>query len=158
MAVYSSRRRFGIDDVPRHFRGGCIRVRKERDPARIKALLELSYFWVGMVHLSMFVVIITGVIMGFIGRWWGTWWLWASIGVLIGLWVAMSILGTRYYDRVRLSVGADPFYGPKKATQSAPVNQEELEVILSSRRPVLLSVLGLGGLLIILWLMMFKPF
>lgn len=136
----------------------AFRLRKERDPARIKVLLELSYFWVGIVHLFMFAVIVTGVVMGFLGRWWGAWWLWASIGVLVGLWVAMSILGTRFYDRLRRGVGADPFYGAKKAAPSAPVSQEELEALLSSPRPVLLAVLGIGGLLLILWLMMFKPF
>jgi hypothetical protein len=33
-----------------------------------------------------------------------------------------------------------------------------VEAVLAKVNPVLLAVIGLGGLLVIVWLMMFKPF
>lgn len=136
----------------------AFRLRKERDPVRIRALLELSYFWVGMLHVFMFLILSSGVVLGFVGRWWGFAWIWTSIGILVGLWIAMGILGTPYYDRVRRGVGTAPFYGSKKAAQLPEVAPAELQGLLDSGRPVLLTVMGLGGLLIILYLMIFKPF
>lgn len=134
----------------------AFRLRKEREPPRIKTLLELSYMWVGVVHMAMFLVIITGVVLGFLTHAWSRGWIWTSLGLLIGLWIAMSALGTRYYDRVRRGVGAEPFYGAKK--EQPPVTELELKALLESRRPWLLATLGLGTLLVILWLMIFRPF
>lgn len=136
----------------------AFRLRSERDRVRIRAMLELSYFWVGMAHVFMFLIIITGVVLGFVRAAWGSGWIWTSIGILILLWVAMSILGTRYYDQVRRGVGAEPFYGAKKAAELPPVTPQQLETLLSSPRPIILATLGVGSLLAILWLMMFRPF
>ena len=41
--------------------------------------------------------------------------------------------------------------------QDAPTEQE-LVSLLAATRPVLVTVIGGGGLAVILWLMMFKPF
>lgn len=48
-------------------------------------------------------------------------------------------------------------YG-KRQPAGEPASAEEMEVLMSRPRPVLLAVTGIGGLVIILWLMMFKPF
>lgn len=108
--------------------------------------------------MSMFLVIATGIALGFLGNRWDEAWLWTSIGILILLWVLMSLLGTKYYDRVRRGVGAASFYGGEKAKALPPVSTEELEALLRSSRPILLSVIGLVGIGLILWLMLFKPF
>lgn len=134
----------------------AFRLRTERDPHRLKALLELSSKWVGMIHMAMFLVIITGVVLGFLTKAWSQTWIWLSVGILISLWVAMSFLGTKYYDRVRAAVGIPPFYGAKE--QASPIGEDELTRLLVSSRPVLLAVMGIGSLLVILWLMMFRPF
>ena len=39
-----------------------------------------------------------------------------------------------------------------------PASAAELDALLTGSQPVLLTVIGFGGLLLILWLMMFKPF
>jgi hypothetical protein len=36
--------------------------------------------------------------------------------------------------------------------------EEEVAKLLAATRPVLVTLIGAGGLAIILWLMMFKPF
>ena len=46
-----------------------------------------------------------------------------------------------------------------KPQPAGPVaGPEELEALLNSGRPMLVAAIGIGGLAILLWLMMFKPF
>ena len=50
-------------------------------------------------------------------------------------------------------------YGmPKDAPEPTPVSAEELALLVDTRRPDVIGLVGVIGLLIILWLMMFKPF
>ena len=53
---------------------------------------------------------------------------------------------------------AASFYGGEKSKGLPPVSLKELEALLSSPRSIVLSVIGLVGIGLILWLMMFKPF
>ena len=83
--------------------------------------------------------------------------MWTSLGLLVTLAVAMSVLGTSYYANIRRAVGL-PFYGIKADPLPEPVSTEALDTMLTSWRPWLLIAIGVGGLLIILWLIMLKPF
>lgn len=55
--------------------GVSLRLRKERDPPRVRAPLELSFASVGGTHMFMFVLVITGIVVGFMGGWWGMLWI-----------------------------------------------------------------------------------
>ena len=138
--------------------GVSLRLRKERDPQRARALLELSFASVGGTHMFMLVLIITGIVLGFMGGWWGMLWIWASLLLLVGMWAFMYAFGTAYYDEVRRAVGATPFYGKKKRPPMANPDPDRVNELLSSPRPILLSAVGIVGLAILFWLMMFKPF
>lgn len=138
--------------------GVSLRLRRERDPERVRALVELSVASVGGIHVFMFVILITGVALGFMGDWWGQLWIWAGLFVLFGMWIVMYALGTRYYDDVRRAVGVEPFYGAKTNPAAATVDREKLDVLLSSSRPYALTAVGVGALAVLFWLMMFKPF
>ncbi len=140
--------------------GIVLRLRTEREPKRIGALLELSRNSVGFIHLSLFLVLATGIALGFLGNWWGQLWIWVALAGIIGLWVTMSLMGTRYYDRARRAVGVMPFYGQKRWTPdpNGEVKTEELNRLLSTSRPIALVLLGVLALGAMLWLMVFKPF
>ncbi len=133
-----------------------LHLRKERDVERIKALLSLSRASIGGIHVFSLMVLVTGLILGFLGPWSGRLWFWTAFALFVGLGVAMGFIGTRYYDRVRIAVGVEPFY-KVKAIPTNPTTRE-VEALLASHRPVLLTVVGLVVLLVILWLMMYKPF
>jgi MFS family permease len=137
----------------------ALALRRERGPERIRALLGLSSPALAVAGFSLLAVLATGIVAGFLGHWWDRGWIWAALGVLVALWVSMSILGTRFYDRVRLAVGADPLYGAKKMKERPPpATPEELDALLSASRPFLLAWMGVIGLALILWLMVLKPF
>jgi hypothetical protein len=74
----------------------------------------------------------------------------------------MSLLGTSFYDRVRIAVGTEPMLGARKKAwlrdRPPPVSAPELDGLLASSRPLLLAWMGVVGLAVILWLMVLKPF
>ena len=133
-------------------------IRRERDPARIRALLELSSRSLGLVYGALLTLLIAGIIAGIMGGHFGRGWIWAAIAVLVAIMVLMYILASRYYGRVREAVGLRGYETPKNAPDPTPVSAEELALLVDSRRPDVIGVVGVIGLLVLLWLMMFKPF
>lgn len=124
------------------------RLRRERDPAGIAALLEVRRWAEIPFNVSSAVMFFSGIALGFMGSWWGSGWIWASLGLLVAITLVMGIFGRQYLDR------AAAFVAPPVGDDS-PGAPEEL---LASGRPMLLAVTGIGGFLAIVWLMMFKPF
>jgi hypothetical protein len=137
------------------------RIRGERDRARIAAMLDLSTASHGLMYGSLVVLVVAGLTAGAVGGWLGRLWIWASLGVLLAVAVAMVLIASRHYQDLRRLVGAS--VSPRQARTPAPPPdpehlEEELVARLRSRRPELLAVIGGGGLLIVIWLMMVKPF
>jgi len=138
----------------------ALRVRSERDGARIAALLDLSSAYQGWGWVALLVVLVSGIVGGIAGGWWtsGQLWLWASVGVFIAITALMTPIPTAYLNDVRHAVGMPTYNDTKKKLEPpAPVSDEELARILASNRPILGAGIGLAGLAILAWLMMFKP-
>ena len=135
--------------------GVAFRVRQERDPKRIMALLDLSSWSVSLMYLGLLLLLGGGVTAGFSpgipGSWWGDGWIWVSLGALLLVMIAMYAVATTYYRRLRLIVGA-------MADGSQAVSEDRLTDLLEGPRPWVLAVIGFGGVLFILYLMLFKPF
>ena len=138
--------------------GIVLQLRKERERERIRALLSLSSASVGGIHMFLLLVIATGLALGFIGPWSRFWWFWSSFLLFFGLGIGMHFYGTRYYDRIRSAVGVKPFYKVKENQADPNLTPEQLGALLTSSRPLVLTAVGLLGLMVILWLMMYKPF
>jgi len=135
----------------------ALRLRSERDPARVTTLLDLSKSAVVVAAFAVLFLLITGVTAGFVGDWWGKKWIWSSIAILVGLWGYMSFRGTRYLDSVRHAVGSVGVYD-KKGTEPPPADPAALAALLASSRAMELATVGGIGLVAILYLMVFKPF
>jgi MFS family permease len=133
-------------------------IRRERDPDRIRALLELSGRSLGLVYGALLTLLIFGIAAGIMGGYFSKGWIWAAIVVLITIIVLMYALASRYYGRVREAVGMRSYQTPKDAPDPTPISPEELALLVDSRRPDVIGLVGVIGLLILLWLMMFKPF
>lgn len=139
----------------------AMRVRGERDPIRIRALLELSSAYQGWGWIALLIVLVSGILGGIAGGWWtsGQLWLWASVGVFIAITALMTPIPTAYLNDVRHAVGMATCDDTRKKLEPlAPVSDEELARVLDSNRPNIGAAIGLGGLAILVWLMMFKPF
>jgi len=135
----------------------AVRVRSERDPSRITALLDLSRSAVVIAAIAVVFLLVTGIAAGFVGDYWGQLWIWVSIAILVLLWAYMGFRGTMYHDSVRRAVGSVGIYD-HKATEPPPADPAALAALLASSRAVELAAVGGIGLLVILWLMVFKPF
>jgi hypothetical protein len=136
----------------------AFRIRSERDPVRVAALLDLSSFSLGTMYIGLVLLLIGGIAAGFIGSWWGDLWIWVAIGVLVLIIGAMYPMGSLHYANVRRAVGIKPYSDPKDAPPPAPLSGPELESVLTSSRPFALAAVGGIGLIVIIWLMVMKPF
>src|SRR5439155_310682 len=83
--------------------GVLFRLRNERDPARVNALLQLSSASIQIFYGSLVVLLAGGFIAAFTGHLWATGgWLYAAIAVLVLTSVTMLQMARPYYRRVRL--------------------------------------------------------
>src|SRR6478735_8311455 len=122
-------------------------VRRERDPVRIRALLELSTRSLGLVYGALIALLVAGVTAGIMGGHFGRGWIWAAIIVLVTIIVLMYALGSRYYARVREAVGMRSFQTPKDAPDPTPLPADELVALLDSRRADVIGLIGVVGIL-----------
>ncbi|HEX9377581.1 MAG TPA: DUF2269 family protein [Actinomycetota bacterium] len=90
------------------------------------------------------VLLAGGIGAGVTGHWFGQGWIWAALGLLAVLTATTIPVAVPYYRLVRRALD--------EATD------EEVAELLDSPRPVILAWLGSAVLLLILWLMVFKPF
>lgn len=136
----------------------AFRLRSERDPARVSALLDLSSGSLGMMYGALLVLLIAGIAAGFVGGYWGKAWIWVALGVFIVIVVAMYPLGSQHYAKVRRAFGLKTYQDKADVPAPEPASSAEQAALLASPQPWILAILGGGGLLIILWLMVVKPF
>jgi hypothetical protein len=133
-------------------------LRRERNFERVQTLLNLSASSIEVMLGSLAVLLISGVITGFMGHWWGKGWIWLSFGLLIAISVYMGISVERYYGQVRKLTGLEYRDGSKFIKPDGPASDEEINDLLDHPKLFSLSVIGFGGLAVITWLMLFKPF
>jgi hypothetical protein len=136
----------------------AVRLREEREPQRVRALLELSSASLGTAYAGLLLLLAAGIAAGFGHGWWGRLWIWSSLVLLILIAAAMYPLGSIYYARVRRAVGMKSYQDKKEDPDPVPVSPAELDALLTSDRPLLLTAIGGIGLLVIIWLMVLKPF
>jgi hypothetical protein len=142
--------------------GVVLRLRAEREPVAVRTLVDLSRRSMIVMSLGALMWLVAGIVAGFTGNggagWWttGTYWIWASLVLAIVIIGLMTPMGRIYLNRVRAAVGVDPKTGA--VNPSFQVDAAALETAVNSGQPTVLAAIGVGGLLILLWLMVFKPF
>ncbi len=115
-------------------------LKEERDDVRIRELLEVTEKASLLRWVFFWLTLASGVVLGLMGSFWGTAWFWAALAIFVAIGVVMNLYGGRTIDRI-----ADTR------------DDAEMERLLTRFRPGLLAFTGVGGLLAILYLMLFKP-
>ncbi len=138
--------------------GVMLKLRTERDPATLRTLLDFSRWSMNAMGVGFLVWFGAGILAGFSGNFWttGRYWIWASLAIAVVVMIVMTPFGRMYLNRIRQSVGIDPKTGAIDA--SVAVDTAVLETALASGRPVLLASIGLITVVVLSYLMMFKPF
>ncbi len=135
-------------------------LRRERNLERVRALLELSLNSYKVMYLSLYGLLLTGIVTGFTypGGAWGRGWIWVALILLIAIVVAMMALGAPISDGARKATGMPYRMKGKPQPAVEPASAAEIDAQLSKGNPMLLTAIGYGGIAVIAWLMMFKPF
>ena len=129
----------------------ALRLRHERNPDRIRVMLQVSSSSLGIFYVAILLLLTGGVWAGFSGHWWGQAWIWVALGVFVANMVFMYVYPTPYYKRVREVMLIEESGG-------TAVSPEELDAVLRSDRPIVTVAVGALSLLFIAYLMVIKPF
>lgn len=133
-------------------------VRKERDRARLGALLDLSGWSLGVAGIGLLVLFLSGILAGIVLGSFGKWWIWISLALFIVISIVMTPVGGKYLTGIRVALAQRTRRLKPADPDPVPASDAELETLLASRAPETLLLLGGGGFLLILWLMMMRPF
>jgi len=133
-----------------------LRLSGVTDREEMRGLLSLSQLAVGGLYVGLVLLLSGGVWAGFAGNHWGHAWIWTALAILVVIIVAMYAIATPFYSRMRVAAGVTT--DPAMLERFGPIDADELAAMAASRRPVALAAIGGIGLLLILWLMVVKPF
>jgi len=136
----------------------AFRLKREKDLTRIQTMFDMSgSMWLVMI-ISLLAILIVGVVIAFMGDWWSRGWVWASLVLLLGVTVWMFMLGQGTYHPIRKALGFTYMEKGQEMPAVEPVPEEQRAAIIAKTRPWEMLFVAYGGFVVILWLMMFKPF
>ena len=133
-------------------------LRKETDLARIRAMLDLSESTLVPAMIAFLVMGVSGLIMPFILKLWGKGWIWASIILMFVVFFQMVFMNEKRYKILRKLVGLPYRQGNKILPAEAPASQAEVAAHIQKLNVNELVIVGYVIPMIVLWLMVFKPF
>jgi len=132
--------------------GVALKIRGERSPERLRALLDLSASTTVAFYVATFLLLLGGVAAGFDGHWWTQQaWISVALGVFLGEMVFMRAVTTPYYRQLRRVMAIEQGGG-------TAVGPAEIEELVASNRPMVTVWVGSIGLLFIVYLMVIQPF
>ncbi|HEU0297168.1 MAG TPA: hypothetical protein VFR47_30790 [Anaerolineales bacterium] len=136
----------------------AFKLRSETDFARIRALLDLSASTIEVMFVSFLAMGLTGLIMPFILKIWNKGWIWASIVLMVIVFIQMVSMNNKRYKHLRKMVGLPYMIGGKDFPAEPPASQVEVEAHIKKMNVNELIIVGYVIPMIVLWLMVFKPF
>jgi small-conductance mechanosensitive channel len=136
----------------------AFQIRREKDFARIRAMLDMSMSTVVLMGISFLVMGLTGLTMPFILKLWGKGWIWLSIVLMVVVFLHMALMNDKRYKHLRRMVGLPYMIGGKSFPAEPPASQSEVEAHIQKLKVTDLVIVGMGIPMVVLWLMVFKPF
>ncbi|HET6404260.1 MAG TPA: hypothetical protein VFH78_06395 [Candidatus Thermoplasmatota archaeon] len=135
------------------------RLRREREPARVAALLDLSqdampFSWTAFLALGL-----SGLAVAAAEHTWREPWVWGSALLLVLTALAMSALAARPFNEARSALGLRWFDGRRVLPAAGALDEEALAAALARvrARAAPTALVGLGSLVALVWLMLARP-
>jgi hypothetical protein len=125
-------------------------IRRERDRKKILDMVTLSGATTKPMYLALGLIVVSGVLAGLKLESFSHWWIWVAILVLVATIGLMTAIAKPYFAKVKVACEVRPSGVPR-------ISDEELVEILRSSTAHLISAIGVGGLAVILYLMVFQP-
>lgn len=139
----------------------AFRLRSERDPARIRTILDLSFYSLSptsLMSIGFVTLFLSGIAAGFTGDHWGRGWIWVSLALLVVITGIMTPFGAMHYNKVREAIGQKLPRDKSDAPPPEPLPADQLERLLVAPHPWILAGVGGVGFATIVALMVLKPF
>jgi hypothetical protein len=136
----------------------AFKIRKETDFTRIGAMLDLSWSTMTWMGVSFLVMGLTGIILPFLIRIWNRGYIWASIVLMLFVFIYMALFNETRYKQLRRLVGQPYMKGNKEFPAEPASSPEEVATLLKKIDVTGLVVVGYVVPALVLWLMVFKPF
>lgn len=132
------------------------RVKREKDAARIGALLDLSRAGAPLLWAAVAIVAVTGALLATLRHLWGAYWVWSSSIIFAAVVAAGYFWGTIPLNAVRRAAGLPYRDGGRQRPARAP-DHASLSMARHALAPWRIALVAVGALFLILWLMMFRP-
>lgn len=120
------------------------------DRSRIADAIAFSGVTTRPMYISLLVLVVAGFVAGVQGKWIDDWWIWLAVVVLVITSGLMTAIAAPYFRRITEACAVRPSGVPR-------TSDEELQSLLRGSTTTLITVIGSVGLLVILYLMIFKP-
>jgi MFS family permease len=134
------------------------RLRHEREAARMLALLDFSGFSLGLAISGAIVLLIAGILDGIVGGFFGRAWTWVALVLFVAIGMLMTPLESRHLNLVRQALGQRTRLMKAGDPEPVPLRPDEVHALTLERSPERGLLIGGGGFLVILALMVLKPF
>ena len=132
-----------------------LKFRGEPDPEKSLTFFsnvpEIKYVRYLTIAMGVF-----GIAAAFITEWWKQGWVWLSAVVFLIISFVMYKYGAGYYGII--FGAANRLIEAKKTDTDLPAAQKGYDDARNTPHTMIVSIVGIVGLAIILWLMRFKPF
>lgn len=132
-------------------------AKRETDRARLAAVLDLSGSSLALAGVALILAVVLGIVAAIMGNHFSRLWPWASIGVVVLVFVVMTPIGANPMSRLRSALG-QPSRNDKGAPPPPPASDAEVRAAQASLKPELLATVGIVAIAILVWLMELKPF
>jgi amino acid transporter len=131
-----------------------LKFRSEPDPERSLTFFnnvpDIKYVRYLTVAMGLF-----GFAAAFMNEWWRQWWIWLSALVFVMVSWVMRQYGAGYYGTIFNA--AQRLIEARKTNVDLTAAQKEFDEARNAPNAMIVSVVGVAGLVILLWLMRFKP-
>lgn len=135
-----------------------VQLHREHDLQRIRAILDLSNAALPISYGALLVLVLAGIAAGIMGHWFSQGWIWTAIVLLVVLYVGMHAYAFKYFTPIRQAVGL-PYHHPDGDKPAGePASDAEIAAVIAKAKPVPLLLVSFSVIVMIVWLMMFKPF
>jgi hypothetical protein len=136
----------------------AFQLKKTKDLDRMKVLMDVSASGWPVMMLSLLVLLIAGIVSGFLVGAWGRLWIWVALVLLIAITGWMFSLGGTIYHPLRKMLGMEYMIQGKPQPVEKQRPHAEILDFVAATKPRTMLYIGLGGYALIIWLMIFKPF
>lgn len=125
-------------------------MRRIREPQQVAGILQLSAATTNAFYVSTLVLLVGGIGAGIQGQWFGQGWIWVSLGLLVAVGVLMFPMARGHFRRVRMVL--------ELMDSGTTVSRDDFVRVLDSGNPILTAGTGVVAILLIVYLMVLKPF